>query len=73
MTVKQLIQKLKTMPQDAIVATKAHDNGELEIQGHINDVFLVDYDEIRLEKPWLIEKNPIEDMGLHGKSVILMH
>ncbi|MCR4306911.1 MAG: hypothetical protein NUV42_02980 [Candidatus Yonathbacteria bacterium] len=38
MTVKQLIAKLKKMPQTAKVAWQAHDQAEDEIDGIIEDV-----------------------------------
>ncbi len=69
MTVKQLIAELKKMPKDAIVATSAHDNGMLEIQGFIDDyIELRNWDEVRAENP-----NDLDDQGHKGIMVILGH
>jgi len=70
MTVKQLIKELEKYPKNAVVATTAHDNSELEFQGYINLVELRDYDEIRKSIGHLAG---ITDMGIKGKVVILHH
>ena len=69
MTVRKMISELKKMPQNAIVATAAHDNGELEIQGFINDyIELRDWDKVREKNP-----NDLDDQGHKGIMVILGH
>jgi hypothetical protein len=42
MTVKQVINKLKKMPQDSIVAIRDHDQQEHEISGTVEFIFLAD-------------------------------
>ena len=69
MNVKELIAILKKMPKEAEVATTAHDNGELEIQGHVNYVYEVeDFDELRAQSQ---DANTESDFGMHGNYVIL--
>ena len=70
MIVKELIRQLKKMPQNANVATTAHDNSELELQGYINQVELRDYDQVR---ETLGNLAGCTDMGIKGKVVILHH
>lgn len=72
MTVKQLIVQLKKMPMDAEIAATAHDNSELEIQGFVNKIELVDFDNLRKE----MIKNDCyigEDMNITGTLVVLHH
>lgn len=71
MKVKELISLLKKMPQSAEVAAKAHDNGELEIQGHITNIYEIeDFDELRKDSQ---DANSENDFNLHGNYVILCH
>ncbi len=69
MKVKELISLLKKMPGKAEVAMRAHDNGELEIQGHVNSIYEIeDFDELRKESQ---DANSENDFNLHGNYVIL--
>ncbi len=70
MTVKKLISELKKMPGNSEVAAKAHDNGEMEIQGHVWSVYDVNFDDLRETSQ---EANTLSDFDLHGHYVILCH
>lgn len=46
MTVKELVNQLKNLPQDARVIYQAHDNSENEVADNINRAILVDFDKL---------------------------